>query len=88
MPIRMETMTELPEIKSEINAEDFGGGHANASVTVSQPPGTPQPQQQQQQQQQQQSQQQNNCQWVGHPVRYCLGQTIEFLPEGDVGAFL
>lgn len=38
MPIRMEGMTELPEIKTEIKAEDFGGAGESspASQTSSQ----------------------------------------------------
>ena len=52
-------MSELPEIKSEINPDDFGA-HSNV-VPVGQNSTTPQPQQQQSQQEQQSS---NNCQWV------------------------
>ena len=59
MTIKMEGMSELPEIKSEINPDDFGA-HSNV-VPVGQNSTTPQPQQQQSQQEQQSS---NNCQWV------------------------
>ena len=61
MTIKMEGMSELPEIKSEINPDDFGA-HSNV-VPVGQNSTTPQPQQQQQQSQQEQ-QSSNNCQWV------------------------
>ena len=61
MTIKMEHgMSELPEIKSEINPDDFGA-HNNV-VSVGQNSTTPQPQQQQQQQENQSA---NNCQWVG-----------------------
>ena len=53
----MEGMPELPEIKSEINPDDFGA-HNNV---VGQNSTTPQPQQQQPQQDTQSA---NNCQWV------------------------
>ena len=52
-------MSELPEIKSEINPDDFGA-HNNV-VSVGQNSTTPQPQQQQPQQDPQSA---NNCQWV------------------------
>ena len=58
MTIKMEGMVELPEIKSEINPDDFGA-HNNV-VSVGQNSTTPQPQQQSQQDQQSA----NNCQWV------------------------
>ena len=52
MTIKMDGLTELPEIKSELNPDDF-----HSSVVSSNP--------QQQQQQQQQSDTVNNCQqWV------------------------
>ena len=57
MTIKMEGMVELPEIKSEINPDDFGA-HNNV-VSVGQNSTTPQPQQPQQDQQST-----NNCQWV------------------------
>ena len=73
MTIKMEGMSELPEIKSEINPDDFGA-HSNV-VSVGQSSTTPQPQQQQQQQQSQQEQQSsNNCQWVS-----CLRFPLNFL---------
>jgi len=56
MTIKMEGMVELPEIKSEINSDDFGA-HNNV-VAVGQNSTTPQPQQQQSQQESA-----NNCQW-------------------------
>lgn len=53
MPIRMEGMTELPELKSEIKAEDFVSSHDSSASPISQ------------QQSPGQQQIQNNCNWVG-----------------------
>ena len=53
----MEAITELPEIKSELNTEDFGS-HNNVVSTSSGPP-------------QHQEHQQNNCQqWVSFILQY------------------
>ena len=65
----MESVIDLPELKSEIKAEDFCSTESTTTST-SGDSSTPQPQQQQHQQQldQQQQvhhQQQNNCNWVG-----------------------
>ena len=61
MTVKMEAIAELPEIKSELNTDDFGS-HNNVVTT------TPQPQQQQHEQQQ------NNCQWVSTSTFFLLLQ--------------
>ena len=49
MTIKMEGLTDLPEIKSELNPDDF---HNNVVSSTAQPQPQHQPQQQQQQPQQ------------------------------------
>ena len=51
----MEAIAELPEIKSELNTDDFGSH--NPVVTSSQP-------------QQPQHEQKNNCQWVSSEYNF------------------
>ena len=67
----MEGMVELPEIKSEINSDDFGA-HNNV-VAVGQNSTTPQPQQQQSQQESA-----NNCQWVSSHVHVFPLNELDF----------
>ena len=65
MTIKMEAITELPEIKSELNTDDFGS-HSNVVTTSSQP-------------QQHQEHQQNNCQqWVSSLLQQFLSSEIPF----------
>ena len=54
MTIKMEGLTELPEIKSELNPDDF---HSSMVTTTT-------AQTSSQTQHQQQTDPQNNCQWV------------------------
>lgn len=58
----MEAIADLPEIKSELNTDDFGSH--NPVVTTNSH--TPQPQQPQHEQQQ------NNCQWVSRTTFFLL----------------
>ena len=62
MTIKMEAIADLPEIKSELNTDDFGSH--NPVVTTNSH--TPQPQQPQHEQQQ------NNCQWVSRTTFFLL----------------
>ena len=57
MTVKMEGLAELPDIKAEINQDDFAA-HNNVVNTP------------QQQQQQQQDQQAANCQWVSQLCQY------------------
>ena len=97
MPIKMEGLPELPEIKSEIKAEDFCNSSVNATTnntvsnnTVSNTTITNTQEQHTPATstvttlvdlQTQQQQQQNNCNWVGY---ICI---LSFEIGEDFGAF-